>query len=510
MPSPQINLSFPAHLKLDPVTLETGLFINNEFVESAEKSTFQTINPANGKVIGSVSEARAKDVDIAVKVASEAFNKVWGTKTPGSIRGKMLMHLADKIDAHVDTFAAIESMDSGITFAVTKHNEIPSAAEMLRYSSLFLMIISMPVGQTKTWDRLSKLMSLRWPLPSMNRSEWSAKLFLGISRALYMIALKLGPALATGNTVVLKPAEQTPLTALYLCKFIKEIFPAGVINILPGFGVGAGQAMVEHPMIEKIAFTGSTSVGKQILAKSGDHNLKKVTLELGGKSPNIVFDDADLEQAVKWASFGIFFNQGQVCCAGSRVFVQEGIYDKFIAALEENVKSLKVGDPFDADTFQGPQVSELQYDRIMAHIKSGKDEGATCLIGGERHGQEGYYIQPTVFTDVTPSMKIHREEIFGPVVVVMKFVDEEDVIRQANDTVYGLAAAIHSTDIIKALRVSRRIQAGTVWINCYHLVAAQLAFGGVKQSGLGRECGDYALANYTSVKSVMINMSQKL
>ncbi|KAI7959565.1 hypothetical protein MJO28_003356 [Puccinia striiformis f. sp. tritici] len=327
---------------------------------------------------------------------------------------------------------------------------------------------------------------------------------------LYMIALKLGPALATGNTVVLKPAEQTPLTALYLCKFIKEIFPAGVINILPGFGGGAGQAMVEHPMIEKIAFTGSTSVGKQILAKSGDHNLKKVTLELGGKSPNIVFDDADLEQAVKWASFGIFFNQGQVCCAGSRVFVQEGIYDKFITALEENVKSLKVGDPFDADTFQGPQVSQLQYDRVMAHIQSGKDEGATCLIGGERHGQEGYFIQPTVFTDVTPSMKIHREEIFGPVVVVMKFVDEEDVIRQANDTAYGLAAAIHSTDIIKALRVSRRIQAGTVWINCYHLVAAQLAFGGVKQSGLGRECGDYALANYTSVKSVMINMSQKL
>ncbi|KAI7965318.1 hypothetical protein MJO29_003416 [Puccinia striiformis f. sp. tritici] len=499
MPSPQINLSFPAHLKLDPVTLETGLFINNGFVESAEKSTFETINPANEEVIGSVSEARAKDVDIAVKVASEAFNKVWGTKTPGSIRGKMLMHLADKIDAHVDTFAAIESMDSGITFAVTKHNEIPSAAEMLRYYAGWA---DKNMGQTVEVDESKMAFTIHEPIGVVGQIiPWNFPL--------YMIALKLGPALATGNTVVLKPAEQTPLTALYLCKFIKEIFPAGVINILPGFGGGAGQAMVEHPMIEKIAFTGSTSVGKQILAKS-EILLTLANIESPGDTFNSVFDDADLEQAVKWASFGIFFNQGQVCCAGSRVFVQEGIYDKFITALEENVKSLKVGDPFDADTFQGPQVSQLQYDRVMAHIQSGKDEGATCLIGGERHGQEGYFIQPTVFTDVTPSMKIHREEIFGPVVVVMKFVDEEDVIRQANDTAYGLAAAIHSTDIIKALRVSRRIQAGTVWINCYHLVAAQLAFGGVKQSGLGRECGDYALANYTSVKSVMINMSQKL
>ncbi|KAH9456805.1 hypothetical protein Pst134EA_020715 [Puccinia striiformis f. sp. tritici] len=500
MPSPQITLSFPAHLKLDPVTLETGLFINNEFVESAEKSTFETLNPTNGKVIGSVSEARAKDVDIAVKAASEAFNKVWGIKTPGSTRGKMLMHLADKIEAHLDTFAAIEAMDNGKTFAMAKAFDITEAAACLRYYGGWA---DKNMGQTIEVDESKMAFTIHEPIGVVGQIiPWNFPL--------YMMSWKLGPALATGNTIVLKPAEQTPLTALYLCKFIKEIFPAGVVNILPGFGVGAGQPMVEHPMIEKIAFTGSTAIGKQILAKSGDHNLKKVTLELGGKSPNIVFDDADFEQAVKWASFGIFFNHGQCCCAGSRVFVQEGIYDKFVAALKENLQSLKVGDPFDVNTFQGPQVSQLQYDRIMAYIKSGKEEGATCLIGGDRHGQEGYYIQPTLFTDVKPSMKIHREEIFGPVVVVMKFVDEEDVIQQANDTIYGLASAIHSKDITKALRVARRIQAGTVWINCYNKIATQVAFGGVKQSGLGRECGSYALSNYTSIKSVFINLSQKL
>ncbi|EFP89168.2 aldehyde dehydrogenase (NAD+) [Puccinia graminis f. sp. tritici CRL 75-36-700-3] len=293
-------------------------------------------------------------------------------------------------------------------------------------------------------------------------------------------------------------------------EFIKEIFPPGVVNILPGFGPGAGQSIVDHPSIEKIAFTGSTAVGKQILARSGQNNLKKVTLELGGKSPNIIFDDADFDQAVKWAEFGLFFNQGQICSAGSRVFVQEGIYDKFVAALKESLKNLKVGDPFDASTFQGPQISQLQYDRIMGYIKSGKDEGATCLLGGDRHGQEGYFIQPTIFTDVKAGMKICKEEIFGPVVVVMKFKDEEDAIRQANDTVYGLVSAIHSTDITKALRVSKRIKAGTVWINCYNRIASQVPFGGYKESGLGRECGSYALSNYTAVKSVFINMSEKI
>ncbi|KAI9613467.1 hypothetical protein H4Q26_010072 [Puccinia striiformis f. sp. tritici PST-130] len=296
MPSPQINLSFPAHLKLDPVTLETGLLINNEFVESADKIS---------NTDGSVSEARAKDVDIAVKAASEAFNKVWGIKTPGSTRGIMLMHLADKIEAHMDTFAAIEAMDNGKTFAMAKAFDITEAAACLRYYGGWA---DKNMGQTIEVDKSKMAFTIHEPIGVVGQ----------IIPWLYMMSWKLGPALATGNTIVVKPAKQTPLTALNLCRFIKEIFPAGVVNILPCFGVGAGQPMVEHPMIEKTAFTGSTAIGKQTLAKSGGNNLKKVTLELGGKSPNIVFDDADLEQAVKWASFGIYFNHGQCCCAGSR------------------------------------------------------------------------------------------------------------------------------------------------------------------------------------------------
>ncbi|KAA1138729.1 aldehyde dehydrogenase (NAD(P)(+)) ald5 [Puccinia graminis f. sp. tritici] len=488
MPSPQITLEFPSHLKLKPVTLETGLFINNQFVESADKSTFETVNPTNGKVIGSVSEAKAQDVDLAVKVASEAFDKVWGLKTPGATRGKMLMHLADKIESHMDTFAAIEAMDNGKTFTMAKAFDVAEAAACLRYYGGWA---DKNTGQTIEVNESKMAFTMHEPIGVVGQIiPWNFPL--------YMMSWKIAPALATGNTIVLKPAEQTPLTALYLCQFIKEIFPPGVVNILPGFGPGAGQPIVEHPSIEKIAFTGSTAVGKQILARSGQNNLKKVTLELGGKSPNIVFDDADFDQAVKWAQFGIFFNHG------------EGIYDKFVTALKENLKSLKVGDPFDLNTFQGPQISQLQFDRIMAYIKSGKDEGATCLLGGERHGQEGYFIQPTIFTDVKAGMKIHNEEIFGPVVVVMKFKDEEDVVRQANDTVYGLASAIHSTDITKALRVSKRIKAGTVWINCYNRIVSQVPFGGYKESGVGRECGSYALSNYTAVKSIFINMNEKL
>ncbi|PLW06599.1 hypothetical protein PCANC_01609 [Puccinia coronata f. sp. avenae] len=500
MSPPQITLTFPAHLKLQPVTIETGLFINNQFVEAADKGTFETLNPTNGKGIGAVAEAKAKDVDIAVKAAAAAFEKLWGLNVPGSARGKMLMDLADKIEAHIDTFAAIEALDNGKTFAMAKAFDVAEAAACLRYYGGWA---DKNTGQTIEVNDANMAFTMHEPIGVAGQIiPWNFPL--------YMMSWKLGPALATGNTVVLKPAEQTPLTAMYLCQFIKEIFPPGVVNVLPGFGAGAGQPIVDHPLVDKIAFTGSTAIGKQILAQSAKFNLKKVTLELGGKSPNIVFDDADFEQAVKWAQFGIFFNHGQCCCAGSRVFVQEGIYDKFVAALKENLKSLKVGDPFDTETFQGPQISQLQFDRIMGYIQAGKDEGATCLVGGDRHGQEGYFIQPTIFTNVKPGMKIHREEIFGPVVVVMKFKDEEDVVKQANDTVYGLASAIHSTDVTKALRVSKRIKAGTVWINCYNRIVSQVPFGGYKESGIGRECGSYALSNYTSVKSVFINLSQKL
>jgi len=258
--------------------------------------------------------------------------------------------------------------------------------------------------------------------------------------------------------------------------------------------------------IEKIAFTGSTLVGRTIMKAAAASNLKKVTLELGGKSPSIVFDDAELEQSVKWAAFGLFFNHGQCCSAGSRVYVQEGIYDKFMEAFTAHVKGLKVGDPFDQQTFQGPVVSQLQFDRVVGYIKSGKEEGATTLLGGNRHGTEGYFIEPTIFTDVKPDQKIMREEIFGPVVAVAKFKDEEDIIRQANDSVYGLAAAVFTKDITRGIKTAHALKAGTVWVNQYNMINYQVPFGGYKESGIGRELGEYALTNYTNIKAVHINL----
>lgn len=286
-----------------------------------------------------------------------------------------------------------------------------------------------------------------------------------------MWAWKIGPAIATGNTVVLKTAEQTPLSGLVAAKFIEEAgFPPGVINIISGFGKTAGAAIASHMDIDKVAFTGSTLVGRQIMKAAAASNLKKVTLELGGKSPNIVFNDANIEDAIHWVNFGIYFNHGQCCCAGSRIFVQEGIYDKFVEAFRKRAQENKVGDPFAEDTFQGPQISQLQYDRIMGYIKAGKEEGAVVEAGGERHGDKGYFIQPTVFSGVTPKMKIAQEEIFGPVCTLAKFSTEEEVIELAHDTTYGLAAAVHTQNLSTAIRVSNALKAGTVWVNCYNLI----------------------------------------
>jgi aldehyde dehydrogenase (NAD+) len=282
-----------------------------------------------------------------------------------------------------------------------------------------------------------------------------------------MLAWKIGPALATGNTVVLKTAEQTPLSALVFAQFVKEAgFPPGVLNIISGLGKVAGAALSSHMDVDKIAFTGSTVVGRTIMKAAASSNLKKVTLELGGKSPNIVFEDADIEAAISWVNFGIYYNHGQCCCAGSRIYVQESIYDKFMTAFKERSAKNKVGDPFQDETFQGPQVSQVQFDRIMGYIKTGKEEGATIEIGGERHGDKGYFIQPTIFSNVTQNMKIMQEEIFGPVCAIAKFKDEEEVIKAANDSTYGLAAAVHTKDVTRSIRVSNALKAGTVWVNC--------------------------------------------
>lgn len=292
---------------------------------------------------------------------------------------------------------------------------------------------------------------------------------------LLMLAWKIGPALATGNTVVMKSAEQTPLSALVFANFIKEAgFPAGVFNLISGFGKTAGAALSAHMDVDKIAFTGSTLVGRTIMKAAAMSNLKKVTLELGGKSPNIVFNDADIEQAISWVNFGIYYNHGQCCCAGSRVYVQEGIYDKFVEAFKKRALANAVGDPFDEKTFQGPQVSQVQYDRIMSYIEEGKKEGATLVTGGERHGNKGYFIKPTIFSDVSPNMKIVQEEIFGPVCTIAKFKTEEEVIKLGNDSTYGLAAGIHTKDVATAIRVANGIHAGTVWINSYNLIHHQV------------------------------------
>jgi len=326
-----------------------------------------------------------------------------------------------------------------------------------------------------------------------------------------MFAWKLAPALACSNTIVLKPSEFTSLTALRMCSLIaKAGFPPGVVNVVLGYGPTVGQAISEHPRIDKVAFTGSTLVGRSVMKAAAGSNLKNVTLELGGKSPTVVFDDADLEQAVNWTAHGIYFNHGQVCCAGSRIFVQSKVYDAFVSKFTAKSKSLKIGDPFQSDTYQGPQVSQQQYDRIMSYIESGKQQGATLHLGGARHGKEGYFIEPTIFTDVKPGMKIVQEEIFGPVGCVAKFENEADIIAMANDTMYGLAAAVFSRDITRALGTAHKIKAGTVWVNCTNTLNSQIPFGGFKQSGIGRELGEYALANYTNVKSVICNLTVKM
>ena len=477
----------------------TGLFINNEWVEGVDKKTFEVINPTNEEVICSVHEATEKDVDIAVKAARKAFDGVWKQTTPQQ-RGIMLTKLADLVEKNLDVLAAVESLDNGKAFSMAK-GDVGAVAGCLRYYGGWADKV-----EGKTIDIAPDMFHYTRQEPIGVCGQ-----IIPWNFPLLMFAWKIGPALATGNTVIIKTAEQTPLSALVMAQFVKEAgFPPGVVNVLSGFGKIAGAAISSHMDIDKVAFTGSTAVGRTIMKAAASSNLKKVTLELGGKSPNIVFDDADIEHAVSWVNFGIYFNHGQCCCAGSRVYVQEGVYDKFVAAFKARAQKNTVGDPFKEDTFQGPQVSQLQYDRIMEYIKSGKDEGATVETGGERHGSKGYFIQPTIFTNVRGDMKIMQEEIFGPVCAIAKFKTEDEVIQMGNDSTYGLAAAVHTKDLNTAIRVSNALKAGTVWVNCYNMLHHQLPFGGFKESGIGRELGEAALANYTQSKSVAIRLGGAL
>ncbi|TVY83048.1 Aldehyde dehydrogenase [Lachnellula suecica] len=480
-------------------TQPTGLFINNEWVQGVDGKTFETINPSTEDVICSVAEATEKDVDIAVAAARKAFDGPWRKVTPED-RGKYLTNLANLIEKNIDLLAAVECLDNGKALGMAK-GDVGAAAGCLRYYGGWADKIEGKVIDTNpdtfSYTRQEPIgvcgQIIPWNFPML------------------MWAWKIGPAVATGNTVVLKTAEQTPLSALVAASLIKEAgFPPGVINIISGFGKVAGAAISSHMDVDKVAFTGSTVVGRQVMKAAAGSNLKKVTLELGGKSPNIVFNDADIENAISWVNFGIFFNHGQCCCAGSRVYVQSGIYDKFVERFKARAIANKVGDPFAADTFQGPQVSQLQYDRIMGYIAEGKKAGAKIETGGERHGDKGYFIQPTIFSNVTEDMKIMQEEIFGPVCSIAKFETEEEIIKTGNNTTYGLASAIHTANLNTAIRVSNALRAGTVWVNQYNMLHHQIPFGGFKESGIGRELGEAALANYTQTKSVSIRLGDAL
>ncbi|KAM0258929.1 hypothetical protein ACHAQJ_003585 [Trichoderma viride] len=484
-------------IKTPAVTYEQplGLFINNEFVKGTEGKLIETYNPADEKLITSVYEATEVDVDIAVAAARKALQTTWHQITP-SERGHLLMKLADLFDRDFETLAAIESLDNGKALSLAKI-DVAGAAGCLRYYGGWADKIH---GQTIETDPNSLNYTRHEPIGVCGQIiPWNFPLL--------MWAWKIGPAIAAGNTVVLKTAEQTPLSGLYASALVKEAgFPAGVINTISGYGRVAGSAISSHMDIDKVAFTGSTPVGRTILQAAAKSNLKKVTLELGGKSPNIIFNDADLDNAIKWANFGIYYTSGQICCAGSRILVQEGIYDEFVKRFKERALKNKLGNPFDEQTFQGPQVSQLQFDRIMGYIEAGKQGGATLALGGGRYGDKGFFIEPTVFTDVTSEMKIAQEEIFGPVAAIQKFKDEEEAIRIGNNSNYGLAAAIHTSNVNTAIRVSNALQAGTVWINQYNMLSYQTPFGGYKESGIGRELGSYALENYTQIKSVRYSL----
>jgi aldehyde dehydrogenase (NAD+) len=491
-----VELSTPSTGKY---TQPTGLFINNEWVKGVDGKTFETINPSTEEVITSVHEATEKDVDIAVAAARKAFNGPWSKETPEN-RGKYLTNLANIIEKNVDLLAAVESLDNGKSLGMAK-GDVGAVAGCLRYYGGWADKIEGKVIDTNS-DTFSY--TKQEPIGVCGQIiPWNFPLL--------MWAWKIGPAVATGNTVVLKTAEQTPLSALVAANFIKEAgFPPGVINIISGFGKVAGAAISSHMDVDKVAFTGSTVVGRQVMKAAAGSNLKKVTLELGGKSPNIVFNDADVENAISWVNFGIFFNHGQCCCAGSRVYVQSGIYDKFVERFKARAVANKVGDPFAADTFQGPQVSQLQFDRIMSYIDHGKKEGATVETGGGRHGDKGYFIQPTIFSNVTEDMKIMQEEIFGPVCSIAKFETEEEILKTANNTTYGLASAVHTSNLNTAIRVANGLRAGTVWVNQYNMLHHQLPFGGYKESGIGRELGEAALANYTQTKTVSIRLADAI
>jgi aldehyde dehydrogenase (NAD+) len=481
-------------VKIDP----GKLLIDGQWVESAK--TFETVNPATGEVLTQVAEASASDVEFAVDAARKAFEDRSGAwrKMSASERGRLIWKLADLIEKNLDELAELETLDNGKPIFESRYVDMPMVIDVLRYYAGWATKIH---GETINTFENSFTYTLREPVGVVG-------LIVPWNFPLLIASWKLGPALACGNTIVLKPAEQTPLTTLRFGQLAMEAgIPAGVLNIVTG-GPEVGKAIVRHPGIDKIAFTGSTSVGKEIMRGAAD-TLKRLTLELGGKSPNIVFADSDLDSAVKGAITGIFYGKGECCNAGSRLFVENKVKDEFVEKLIARAKKMQPADPLDPKTRLGAIVSQEQMQNVLGYIETGKKEGAQVVAGGNRAmvgGDKGFFIEPTIFAGVKNDMRIAQEEIFGPVLATLGFDDVDEVVDLANQNPYGLAAAVWTRDINKANRVSRRLRAGLVWINTYGLMDAATPFGGYKNSGFGRELGMHAIEHYTELKTVWLNM----
>jgi aldehyde dehydrogenase (NAD+) len=479
------------------VEFQTKLFIDNEYVDAADGATFEVENPAEARTLARVAEAKAEDIDRAVSAARGAFESDEWRRLAARQRGQLLYRLADRVEANIDELARIETLQNGKPYFESRQIDLPEVVEVLRYYGGWADKIqgeTIPVaGPFLNYTRREPLGVVGAIVP------WNFPLLLAV--------WKIAPALACGNTVVLKPAEETPLTALKLGELSLEVgFPPGALNVVAGFGPSAGAELVRHPGVDKIAFTGSTEVGQTIMREAAG-TLKPVSLELGGKSPNIVFADADLKAAARGVSTGIFYGKGEVCAAGSRLFVESSIHDEFVETLVERAKKMTPGDPFDKNTRLGALVSEKQLGRVLGYVKKGRSEGAELLAGGGRVDRPGYFVEAAVFDKVQSDMTIAQEEIFGPVLAALSFENEEEAIEIGNRTIYGLAAGVWTSDIKKAHRVAHQLEAGTVWVNMYNRYDPASPFGGYKKSGFGRDLGMHALENYTQVKSIWIDLS---
>jgi phenylacetaldehyde dehydrogenase len=479
------------------------MLINGKWVDSISGKTFPTYNPATGEVLAQVAEGDREDIEQAVRAARKAFDDGPWRKLTAAERGRLLWKLSDLVEEHTEEFAYLETLDNGKPLGIAKAADVPLVVDMFRYMAGWATKIegnTIPLSVPYTPGAKYLAYTLREPVGVAGQIiPWNFPLL--------MAAWKLGPALACGCTVVLKPAEQTPLSCLRLGELIMQAgFPEGVVNIVPGYGETAGAALAAHPDVDKIAFTGSTEVGK-LIVHAATGNLKKVSLELGGKSPNVVFKDADLDAAIPGAASAIFFNHGQCCCAGSRLYVEKSVFDRVVEGVADAAKKIHVGSGLDPETHMGPLVSEEQLHRVCSYLESGFSEGAKAVVGGHKKGEKGYFVEPTVLVNTRENMKVVKEEIFGPVVTAMPFDDPEEILPRANNSNYGLAAAVWTRDISKAHRMAENLRAGTVWINCYNIFDAALPFGGYKESGWGREMGHDVLNNYTQTKAVCAQLA---